>query len=313
MGKTKQKRSNEYQLKADQAIKVLMEQFKLTGEETSKFRTYLDLTRLNSELDSKSQKQYNIHYEGLKRFCAITGEYDSLLILQPFANDKCPPLSANVVSNYIKYRREKKGTVIEGMFDVITKQPIKAIAGWNDPGNVGQLKTAVMNLHRHMGHGECSYQTVCDDCLLDHQNQSANGRITIGCSRHLYKPRLYRVGNPFTDSECRAAVKKSKKDGETYVPCENDLISPFEIDTLADHLIGTNKLENYQLWVMILISIKLFLRGSETCGFERVKKRGGQTEIKFTGIRQESFDWSFSTFKNDEFETFALRIKGIAP
>ena len=95
-------------------------------------------------------------------------------------------------------------------------------------------------------------------------------------------------------------------DGQNYVPCGDDLIAPFEISNLADHLVGTNNLENYMLWVIILVSIKLFLRGAEVCGYEKVG-----TEKRFTGIGETSFDWSSSTFKNGEFETIAIRIKGV--
>ena len=92
------------------------------------------------------------------------------------------------------------------MYDIVTKQPFKAIGGWNDPANVAQLQSAVVALHKHVGQGQKDYEDACEDCVNDHQLQLLEGKKTIGCDRHLYQPLLFHVGNPFTESESIAAI-----------------------------------------------------------------------------------------------------------
>ncbi len=65
----------------------------------------------NRNLEDSSKTQYQTHYRGLRYFCCLIGDYESLLILQdnppePFV----PAIDKRTLVKFISWKRGKKGT-----------------------------------------------------------------------------------------------------------------------------------------------------------------------------------------------------------
>lgn len=65
------------------------------------------------------------------------------------------------------------------------------------------------------------------------------------------------------------AFKQSSKDGKLYVAEGACPLTPFEVLAIRNRLLSTNQIEDFQLWVLLLVSIKLFLRSGEATGDEK--------------------------------------------
>jgi hypothetical protein len=67
----------------------------------------------NRNLVNSSKAQYLTHYRGLRYFCCLIGDYESLLILQdnppqPFV----PAIDKRTLVKFISWKRGKKGTAL---------------------------------------------------------------------------------------------------------------------------------------------------------------------------------------------------------
>jgi hypothetical protein len=64
----------------------------------------------------------------------------------------CPSMNSKTISNFIKWKREAKGSILKGSDNVpikdIDNQIIKCEGGWKDPKNVGQLNSAIVSIKR---------------------------------------------------------------------------------------------------------------------------------------------------------------------
>jgi hypothetical protein len=78
-------------------------------------------------------------------------------------------------------------------------------------------------------------------------------------------PRLWRKGNPNLCSIVENCLKSSNAEGSAYVPNGDSPLTPWELQNIRMKLISSNDISDLQLWVMILISCKLFLCSEEIC------------------------------------------------
>ncbi|CEO95342.1 hypothetical protein PBRA_004108, partial [Plasmodiophora brassicae] len=174
-------------------------------------------------LAKNSVHAYGKHIRGLRYYCCLVGDYDSLLVLQDDApSDHCPSMSAKTLSNFVRFKRGVQGTPLVDASGVPVLdrrgQPVVCQGGWNGPGNVEQFESAVTAVHAardqrgnfedacnacwdafqaarqasacglHVGQHDDS----CDTCwaTFSRSNQS------FGCFHHVGQPRLWRRGNP---------------------------------------------------------------------------------------------------------------------
>lgn len=214
-------------------------------------------------LASSSLQNYNKHYRGLRFFCCLVGDYESLLLLQNDApEDFCPSMSAMTVSNFIRF---KKGTVDTELLDangvsVHDRDGLSVYCqgGWNDPDNVAQFLSAVSNLHAARDQ-RGQYFESCKLCWDRYTNdQSSNG-----CFHHVGKPRLWRCGNPSCSELVDNTRRSSNRESMNYEKKGNFALMIDEIYTIRQRLISSGSLYDYQIWVMILIGVHLFLRSDE--------------------------------------------------
>lgn len=150
--------------------------------------------------------------------------------------------------------------------DILSQQPIKDVFGniilcegsWKDPKNAEQLISAVGALHAAKGHRETFYDS-CEDCI-----KAEN----IGCRFHRGSPLLWRKGNPKNCTLIEDVLNKNTKDGSDYVAEGDSPLTPWELMDIRQHLVNSNDLFDFQIFVMILLSVKLFLRADEICSLK---------------------------------------------
>lgn len=239
---------------AEKEIQILLNKLELNCSESSQ-------SLIGSKpLAANTIKAYQKHIRGIEKFCMLIGDYHSLLILlekppEPFV----PAMSPETISYYIHFKRWKRDTALK---NIISNQPILDIFGnpilcegsWKDPKNVDQFIAAIGTIHAARGHREQFFES-CASCIEDEQN--------LGCRFHRGNPLLWRRGNPKNCSLLENVISKNTKVGSGYVAKGDSPLTPWEIADMRECLVNSNNLFDLQLYVMILLSIKLFLREEE--------------------------------------------------
>lgn len=216
-------------------------------------------------------RAYQKHLDGIRDFCILTGDYESMLLLlekpsEPF----CPAMSPSTIANYIRFKRGEKE---QKLVDASTEQPLKDIFGkeifcvqqWIDPKNVDQFLSAIGTMHASKDHRE-SFFDCCKECIVEHKGD----KNSIVCRFHKGQPLLWRKGNPKNCSLIENVVRKNTKDGSGYV-AQGD---SWELLDIREFLLNSNELFDFEIFVMILILVKLFLRQDEVstlqiCSFKK--------------------------------------------
>ena len=84
-----------------------------------------------------------------------------------------------------------------------------------------------------------------------------------GCTIHPGDPRIWRKGNPCLTSLVKDIMARSRKDAADYVSQGDSALTPMEVVTLRNVLLSSNNIDDFRLFVIILLCIKLFLRSNE--------------------------------------------------
>ena len=239
-------------------------------------------------LNVRSKEAYEVHFKNLLKFCYLVGDYDSSLILDPFCPKFAPSMKVETLVLYLRYKffdDDEVLTDINGnvVMDV-DNQPVLCTGTWNDPGNADHVQAAVNAVHEARGN-RGMYSEVCNDC----QELTMDDRFK-GCPNHSGNPQYCRKGNPTNDPAFRNAVKQVKKYGETYQVRGCDQLMPGEVRQMGTYLRSANNLKDLQTLLVVLLSIKTFLRADDlgiriedfqTDSLCMVNK-GGPTNLCFT-------------------------------
>ena len=111
----------------------------------------------------------------------------------------------------------------------------------------------------HKNHNrEGPFQPSCDMCYKTYFIDS----LKTGCTHHRYDPHLLNGGNPRNAMIVEESLKLYKN--PHYQVKSDTPLSPVELKSLFDSLIVSWNIYKLQFWVMVLLSIHLFLRGDET-------------------------------------------------
>jgi hypothetical protein len=256
---------SKYQKLADLGVTELLKKLEL-----SKSAHAIKLTGTRS-LTENSVASYGKHFRGLRHYCSIVGDYSGLLILldtppEPF----CPAMDPHTVANFIRYKRGIKGDPLldeetEAQIVDVFGNPVYCQGGWKDPKNVDQLLSAVGALHSARGH-RGHFIDFCDECIALDGNKEYQG-----CRFHRGAPRLWRQGNPKDCDLMTNVVNRNSKDGSDYMAQGDSPLTPWEVMDIRTHLMSSNDLADLQFYVMMIVSIKLFLRSEEVVDLSHVQ------------------------------------------
>lgn len=217
-----------------------------------------------------SYKSYTKQFRGFFRFLALIGDYDSMLV---FHNQKCKFITESMksesVAMYIIYKTEKVTQLLRKVDnanltvkDVFGKD-IKCRGEWNFLGNADQFLNAITAIHVSISQDN-NYTTPCTLCV---QSRQKNINST-GCNNHAGEFRFYRRGNPRYCKYVKSAMAKARELTSGHESRRCPQLLPVDIERLRKILFTTNKLSDYQLYVMLLLGIHLFLRFDELANFK---------------------------------------------
>ena len=242
---------------------------------------------------------------GLKFYCTLVGDYESLIFLGDDAPALCPSIHPNTICNFLRYKSHtNKDTQLIGIndepiFDVLGNKVI-CDGKWNAVINEKQFGSTITKLHRFRKQNTKEYHDSCPDCFEYYERGQR-----IGCLDH-HTPQPFRSGNPMFSMQVEKGMRNLKASQEIFDVNGASSLNPFQLEEIRAHLVGTRSLIDYQTWVIILIGIKLFLRINELTGDE-IDIHGN---IKTTGIRMEDFDQHNSGIEDGLVTDIAIRIKG---
>lgn len=139
----------------------------------------------NRPLKDNSKRTYEKHFRGLRHFCSIIGDYESLLMLNgPLGKTPTPPfvpsMSSRTLFLYISYKRLEQGRTLcdesGSPVNSIFGNQVQCVGGWNDPNQVQQLLSGVVALHAASGEtGTGRYEEKCLSCIQKCQNGDSVG------------------------------------------------------------------------------------------------------------------------------------------
>jgi hypothetical protein len=214
-------------------------------------------------LSANTSQAYQKHYRGLRYFCCMIGDYESLIFLQDDApSHYCPAMSAITISNFIRFKRgEAESVLISANGEpVLDRNGAAALCqgGWNDPDNATQFLSAVSALHASRGQ-RGQYSDKCNACW----EAKSQTDCTNGCFHHLGTPRFWRTGDPALSEIVANTKKSSTRDGIGYQAKGNFALMINELLEIRKGLVSTGSLYDYGVWLMTLLGVHLFLRSDE--------------------------------------------------
>ena len=214
-------------------------------------------------LNTKTIAANEFHLKNVEKFCWLIGDYESSIILNLRRPDFSPSMSVETIVLYLRYKFHRETYVLKDLSGNNVKDVdgnvIMCTGTWNDPGNAEHFRAAINALHEARGvENRGLYLEVCKAC----QALSESNRHK-GCKNHSGQSQFNRKGNPTTDPSFKNALMQVKKDGESYKIHGCDQLMPGEVRQLGNYLRSTNSLKDLQTLVVILLSIKTFLRADD--------------------------------------------------
>jgi hypothetical protein len=102
------------------------------------------------------------------------------------------------------------------------------------------------------------FMDICENCIkLDKEGQH------FGCQFHRPNAQVWRKGNPNRSQICKNWVKGYKKKMCGFIEQGDSPLMPMELKALRTHLLSSGNIWDLQVYTMLLISCKLFLRSAE--------------------------------------------------
>lgn len=234
-----------------------------------------------------SYKSYTKQFRGFFKFLALIGDYDSMLVFHNHKEkDVVESIVAESVALYIIYKTKKsteKLTKLHNktiMMKDVFGQEIMCRGDWNYTGNADQFLNAITNIQRSIKQSKAEYTDKCQHCINAWQSNSNS----TGCRYHIGELKLYRRGNPRYSDVVTKALSIAKEETQDHRSRKCAQLLPSEVETLRKFLFSTNKIADYQLYVMMLLGIHMFLRFDEVAYFSFT-----QFLPEFTVVRSDGY------------------------
>ena len=230
---------------------------------------------------------YEEQLKQLWRFCAMKGDYESMLIMITPTPDDVPSMRVETIEEYLRFKQQAKNQILKtydksGDVKDIQGTTIKTEGHWHAPRQAGMYGSAISAIHCQNGKGG-EYKDSCDGCR--------NKTCTI--ISHSASPRVERTGNPTAHFIFKNSMKQSKKDGVNHRERGSSQLLPSDLRALRESLLSSNLLVDLQMWTIIILSVCLFLRHDE-----------------FNDIKIDQFDPDLFCIKENRVAWLAVQIKG---
>jgi predicted amidophosphoribosyltransferase len=145
--------------------------------------------------------------------------------------------------------------------------PIYGTGAWHAPGLLDKFNGAMLCLHNAYKHPLKVYFPVCAACVHCHKQYKNSPHYVDtcfgSCTAHPGCPQLIPKGNPMVSNLVTTYIRQVKESLSGWEVKGNVQLLPGEVRHLRQYLIGSGSIENFQVYVMILLGIKLFLCADE--------------------------------------------------
>lgn len=221
------------------------------------------------------------HFNGLDFFFGLIGDYASLLILSEYELNFCPSMDPASIVLYLKWRTGVAGSKLvdargNPVLD-IDGQPVHCVGTWQAPVNVEQCRSAITCAHNARNQSG-AYFEPCNDCIaLDNAHQYS------GCRFHRGSPHLWSKGNPRDSQVFTNWLKSYAKEKSGYIPKGDTPLQPHQLLKIRAYLLSSNSIWDFQIYVMILISCRMFLREDELANMKFEDINADITTVKAGG------------------------------
>ena len=131
---------------------------------------------------------------------------------------------------------------------------MKCHGDWNDPDKRKSFSTAVWSIlkaHKQTG----TYVPSCDDCCLMPEEEWFKG-----CDSHKGRPSILQSGNPTYNNIFTDSMDKIHLDCKEYRRQPTEQLLPCYVWQIRDRLLSSNSMIDLQTFVIIMVSICLFLQ-----------------------------------------------------
>jgi hypothetical protein len=190
----------------------------------------------------------------------MIGRYQCSLVLANQDLDFCPSMKPETIVLYFKWRTGKEGEPLNfengNRVHDVYGAPLNCVGSWIAPINVEQARSAITCAHDTRDQSG-RYSTSCAECILADSKQQY-----YECNKHRGNPHLWDKGNP-RDSKVvyflimMKGYLRSKSD---YIANGDSALLPEQLRAIRVHLLSTNRLYDFMLYVMILILCRMFMR-----------------------------------------------------
>jgi hypothetical protein len=246
-------------------------------------------------------KEYIAIWLQVLNFAILREDYQSAsLLARSRAPDNPLPIRPQLLVEFINWKSlrpedmlyvYKTSTRIQYRTSDSTWEYLHPTGDWNCNVPLYKFRSAVMYLHRLYDNLRQQYFGKCTECVIQQSNNIVPGTYR-SCVNHAGRPHLRELGDPtnstiYTDGEATVVRRL-----QGHIIRGAIQLLPGDVRDLRDVLVGT-RVVDLQMYTMILLGIKLFLRSSE-----------------LLSIRMEQFDTSLTVANSDEVRAIGIWIKG---
>jgi hypothetical protein len=254
--------------------------------------------------NKKTRQEYRGMWQQLRCFAVLREDYQSAALL---TREICPfnplPILPSTLCEYLRYKYEKKGKVLcEHKTETPVRfrwgpgtddwETLRCVGEWNAPKVLNKFRASVNYLHRLYPMLRGEYQEKCPDCLARNSGEGVTPHASQACLHHMGRPLLVASGCPVTSTDYKDEAFKGKVALGGHEVNGAMVLLPGDLRDLRNILVGSD-LQGFQIYVMILLGIKLFLRSNE-----------------LLQIKMEDFKDRLYIVNEDRVQGIAIGIKG---
>ncbi|KAJ3255544.1 hypothetical protein HK103_006180 [Boothiomyces macroporosus] len=235
----------------------------------------------------------------MKYFFKNTGRYENLLMLMDEPPLNPPSMCDSDLALILKFKDEtNKGKVLKDFYGEIVvdvgNRPVICQGGWKAQTNVKRFNSVITKIHQQFDE-DGRYTRECEECF-----KVVNEKGGMSCNAHVGDPRPRRKGNPslgrfWKDDKHHLLKVQSVNPVNGAIP-----LTPMYVLRIRERLLFDN-LPGLQFYVLMILSIKLFLRSEEAIRSDKDNTQG---------LTIDSIDLEGSIFQDGVLEGLLVKVKG---